>query len=141
MTEPEVYNNLVSSRFFETLGYAREGYGVDVRSQQPVRGYEPDYYCLDTFEKTIFVIELKKPSDDEKTPLEEYKDKQLSEKYVNPLRARYGILTNGVKLVLYERGRHRIPLMLIKPCFCEHNFIRAEASADLYRRLLSERIC
>ena len=101
MTEQEVYDNLVNSRFFKILSY--EGYGVDVRSQQPVRGYEPDYYCLDSFEKAIFVIELKKPSDDQRTPLEDYRDKQLKEKYVLPLKAQYGILTNGVRFILYER--------------------------------------
>ena len=101
MREQEVYDNLVNSRFFKALGY--EGYGIDVRSQHPVRGYEPDYYCLDSFEKAIFVVELKKPSDDQRTPLENYRDKQLKEKYVIPLKAQYGILTNGVRFILYER--------------------------------------
>ena len=133
MTEVEVYNNLVSSRFFETLGYAKEGvYGVDVRSQQPIRGYEPDYYCLDIFEKTIFVIELKKPSDAEKVPLEEYKDKQLSEKYVNPLRARYGILTNGVRLILYERVNQRL---VERESYPDLSKVTAEEALGLYQKL------
>ena len=130
MTEQEVYNNLVSSRFFEILGY--EGYGIDVRSQQPIRGYEPDYYCLDTFEKTIFVTELKKPSDDQKTPLEEYKDKQLSEKYVIPLRARYGILTNGVRFILYERVGQRL---VERVRYADLSIVTAEEAGQLCEKL------
>ena len=101
MSEGDVYSNLVKSGFFEALGY--EEYGKDIRSQETVGSFFPDYYCVDQFEKTIFVLEAKKPSDEETTPLGAYADGQLKEKYVLPLKANYGVLTNGNRFFFYRR--------------------------------------
>ncbi|MCP8320972.1 MAG: N-6 DNA methylase, partial [archaeon] len=97
MSEHEVYNNLVSSGFFDVLGY--KSYGIDIRSQVDVERKKPDYYCLDEQEKVVFVLEVKRPSE---TELRGFLD-ELWRKYVLPLRARYGMLTNGLSIMLYER--------------------------------------
>ena len=101
MSEGDVYSNLVKSGFFDVLGY--EDFGKDIRSQEAVGAFVPDYYCVDQFEKTIFVLEAKKPSGEETTPLGSYAEGQLKEKYVLPLKASFGILTNGLRMYFYKR--------------------------------------
>ena len=99
MSEDELYSVLDRSRFFECLGYER--FGVEVRKQFVIVGErkKADYVCLDEYQNVIFVIEAKKPREKK---LEDALD-QLWERYVLPLKARYGVLTNGRRFIVYKR--------------------------------------
>lgn len=100
LTESEVTDIFVDSGFFSELGY--EGFGTDIRSEEHIVGKNrADYFCKDKYGKVIFVIEFKKPSRDE--DLASHKP-QLWEQYVKPIKADYGILTNGEEIILYRRG-------------------------------------
>jgi hypothetical protein len=99
LEEGEVTDVFTDNDFFQTLGY--EGIPIDVRSENHiVGGNRPDYFCKDKYGNTVFVVEFKKPSRNE--DLSSHKD-QLWEQYVVPLRAEYGVLTDGEELILYER--------------------------------------
>lgn len=93
--------------FFTELGY--KVLGVDIRSQKILRENEkkPDRFCRDDIGNTIFVFESKRPSDDEFSRVSNpTKNKWLPDfwsKYVLPLKARYGVLTNGRRFTIYER--------------------------------------
>lgn len=99
MSEDELYSVLDRSGFFECLGYER--FGVEVRKQFVIVGgrKKADYVCLDEYQNVIFVIEAKKPREKK---LEDALD-QLWERYVLPLKARYGVLTNGRRFIVYRR--------------------------------------
>lgn len=99
LSEGDIYSNLLNIGFFGLLGY--ESYGKDVRTMRIIDGHVPDYYCVDEYERTIFVLEVKKPTDE--LPLIKYRNDQLRDKYVRPLRASFGILTNGIEFILYKR--------------------------------------
>jgi type I restriction-modification system DNA methylase subunit len=104
LEESEVTDVFTDNDFFETLGY--EGIPIDVRSENHIVGGDrPDYLCKDKYGNVVFVVEFKKPSRNE--DLASHK-RQLWEQYVVPLKAEYGVLTNGEELILYERvGRDR----------------------------------
>ena len=104
LEESEVTDVFTDNDFFEMLGY--EGIPIDVRSENHIVGGDrPDYLCKDKYGNVIFVVEFKKPSRNE--DLASHKG-QLWEQYVVPLRAKYGVLTDGEELILYERaGRDR----------------------------------
>lgn len=99
MNENELYGVFDKSGFFEYLGYKQVG--RDIRKQFTVEGKRKiaDYICLDEFHNVIFVIEAKKPLDKK---LDSYLD-DLWNKYVIPLKAKYGILTNGENILVYRR--------------------------------------
>lgn len=100
LEESEVTDIFVDEGFFSNLGY--EGFGIDIRSEKHIVGKNrPDYFCKDKYGNVIFVIEFKKPSRDE--DLSEAKN-QLWEQYVKPLKADYGLLTDGREAILYKRG-------------------------------------
>lgn len=101
MIEDELYRVLEGSGLFKKLGY--RGIGIDIRPQRPIPGErkKPDYACRDEYQNNIFVIEVKRPSDIE---LKEALP-QLWERYVLPLKSKYGVLTNGRQIVIYERVR------------------------------------
>ncbi|AUX08930.1 adenine-specific DNA methylase [Halalkaliarchaeum desulfuricum] len=104
LEESEVTDVFTDYNFFEELGY--EGIPIDVRSENHIVGGDrPDYFAKDKYGNVIFVVEFKKPSRSEDLASH---TGQLWEQYVVPLRAKYGILTNGEELILYERvGRNR----------------------------------
>jgi type I restriction-modification system DNA methylase subunit len=99
MSEDELYGVFVRAGFFEELGYGR--FGVDVKPQYVVPGErkKADYVCRDEYQNVIFVLEAKKPRDER---LEDALG-QLWERYVLPLKAVYGVLTNGRRFVVYKR--------------------------------------
>jgi len=98
--ESEVTDVFVEAGFFSWLNY--DGIGVDVRSEKHIVGQNrPDYFAKDDYGNVVFVIEFKKPSLDDDLASHQ---NQLWERYVKPLRADYGILTDGEELILYERG-------------------------------------
>lgn len=70
-----------------------------------------DLECFDDYRATRVVIEFKKPSD--RKPLRTY-EKKLSEDYVGPLKANYGVLCNGIELILFERVGANLNLKLHK---------------------------
>jgi len=87
----------VKSGILEVLGY--EGELKDVRFEKGVRGKRSDLLAFDDYQNVIFVVEFKRP-----TEIDVERDfAQLWERYVKPLRARYGVLTDGLELLLYER--------------------------------------
>ena len=101
--KPEMSEGSVQSIFaqvnpFTYLGY--KDFGIDIKSQEKIeKGKVPDFECLDDFEQSIFVLELKKPKDEEVRKLESYK-KEIFQKYVKPKRSKYGALSNGIKFIL-----------------------------------------
>jgi len=99
LEESEVKDIFVDEGFFQSLNY--EGFGIDIRSEKYIVGKKrPDYFCRDEHGNIIFVIEFKKPSLSE--DLNSHR-KQLWEQYVVPLRANFGILTDGNEIILYKR--------------------------------------
>jgi type I restriction-modification system DNA methylase subunit len=108
MSEGGISSVFVDSGFFKDLGY--KDIGIDIKSQERLRGPGkiPDFECLDDFEQSIFVLELKKPTNESIRPLESYLDDQLKDRYVIPKRSRYGILSNGIKFYLYKREQNRL---------------------------------
>jgi len=99
MSEDELYGVLINSKFFRKLGYKK--FGKDVRAQRVVPGKrkKADYVCRDEYQNAVFVLEAKRPS---------YRTlsdalSQLWDRYVLPLKARYGVLTNGWKFVVYKK--------------------------------------
>jgi type I restriction-modification system DNA methylase subunit len=99
MSEDELYSVLVRVGFFEELGYGR--FSVDVKPQYVVPGErkKADYVCRDEYQNVIFVLEAKKPREER---LEDALG-QLWERYVLPLKAFYGVLTNGKRFIVYKR--------------------------------------
>jgi type I restriction-modification system DNA methylase subunit len=99
MSEDELYSILVKFGFFEALGYSK--FGVDIKPQYIIPGErnKADYICRDEFGNIIFVLEAKRPGDEKL----EAALNQLWERYVDPLKARYGVLTNGKRLIVYKR--------------------------------------
>ena len=100
LEESEVTDVFTDHDFFQELGY--DGIPIDVRSEKHIVGGDrPDYFCKDKYGNVIFVVEFKKPSN--KKSLSSHKG-QLWNQYVVPMRASYGVLTDGEDLILYERG-------------------------------------
>jgi type I restriction-modification system DNA methylase subunit len=100
MSEDELYGVLIRAGFFEELGYGK--FGVDVKPQYVVPGErkKADYVCRDEYQNVIFVLEAKKPREER---LEDALE-QLWERYVLPLKAFYGVLTNGKRFIVYKRA-------------------------------------
>jgi len=99
MSEPELYGVLITSKFFRKLGYKK--FGKDVRAQRVVPGKrkKADYVCRDEYQNAVFVLEAKRPS--HRTLSDALS--QLWNRYVLPLKARYGVLTNGWKFMVYKK--------------------------------------
>ena len=102
----ELKTALIEKGILRILGY--EKIGKDIRIEKRVGDKRTDIICLDDYRNVVFVIEVKKPTE----TLDRDDFRQLWENYVKPLRARYGILTNGVRFILYERinGNYEIKL-------------------------------
>ncbi|MBU1158599.1 MAG: N-6 DNA methylase [Candidatus Thermoplasmatota archaeon] len=104
LTEEELRSIFKETVILGTLGY--KDIGRDIRLEKTLRtsGRRTDIQCSDDLGRITFVVEFKKPSDP--TELKSHLS-QLWEGYVLPLRARYGILINGLHIVVYERiGRN-----------------------------------
>ncbi|NGM70271.1 N-6 DNA methylase [Natronolimnobius sp. AArcel1] len=94
MSERDVENIFLESGFYDVLGY--EGTGTDIRSEFTLPdNRRPDYITLDTNESVTGVFEFKKPNRD----LSGHEDQLFH--YMDELRAKYGVLTNGVELRVY----------------------------------------
>jgi type I restriction-modification system DNA methylase subunit len=97
ISEEDLRVAFVKSGFLEVLGY--EGELKDVRFEKNVKGKRSDLLAFDDYQNVVFVVEFKKPGGIDL----EQDFAQLWERYVKPLRARYGVLTDGLELLIYER--------------------------------------
>lgn len=105
-SEEELRSYFIDLGILKLLGY--EDIGKDIRLEKNVEGKRVDIYCIDEYGNIIFVIEFKKPTEQN---LNEHFN-QLWKSYVLPLRANYGILINGLQLILYKRVRVNYELIL-----------------------------
>jgi hypothetical protein len=97
ISEEDLRVAFVKSGILEVLGY--EGELKDIRFEKGIRGKRSDLLAFDDYQNVIFVVEFKRP-----TEIDVERDfAQLWERYVKPLRARYGVLTDGLELLIYER--------------------------------------
>lgn len=129
LSESEVMDIFVDEGFFSELGY--EGFGVDIRSEESIVGKgRADYSGKDDLDNTVFTIEFKKPSRDE--DLASHKP-QLWEQYVKPLKARYGVLTDGQEFILYERGARDRAERIFRSSLEEITDAEADEVADLHK--------
>jgi len=97
ISEEDLRVAFVKSGILEVLGY--EGELKDVRFEKNVKGKRSDLLAFGDYQNVIFVVEFKRPNE-----IDVERDfAQLWERYVKPLKARYGLLTDGVELLLYER--------------------------------------
>ena len=98
ISEQELVSKIHTTGVLKALGYKKNG--VDIREQEGSEGYRADIYCLNDVDEIIFILEAKKPSISQK--LTDFKDVQLKEKYMIPLKSKLGILTNGIEFIFYE---------------------------------------
>ena len=97
ISEEDLRVAFVKSGILEELGY--EGELKDIRFERGVRGKRSDLLAFDEYMNVVFVVEFKKPNE-----IDLGQDfAQLWERYVKPLKARYGLLTDGLELLIYER--------------------------------------
>jgi hypothetical protein len=97
VSEEDLRVAFVRSGILEALGY--EGEPKDVRFEQRVRGKRSDLLAFDNYLNVISVIEFKRPNE-----LDVDRDfAQLWDRYVKPLKAKWGLLTDGLELLVYER--------------------------------------
>ena len=114
LTEEDLRAYFIKTGILEYLGY--EKIGEDIRLEKTIskKGKRPDIECLDEYGNVVFILEFKKPSD--KTNLKEHLP-QLWERYVVPLKAKYGVLSNGLTLIIYERIGTNPQIILDKPLY------------------------
>ncbi|MBC8521113.1 MAG: type I restriction enzyme HsdR N-terminal domain-containing protein, partial [Methanomicrobia archaeon] len=106
LSEEDLRVAFVKSGILEELGY--KVVPKEVRFEKGVKGKKSDLIAFDDYLNAVFVIEFKRPNE-----LDVERDfAQLWERYVKPLKARYGLLTDGLELLLYEReyGKPEIKL-------------------------------
>ncbi len=97
ISEEDLRVAFVNSGILEELGY--EGELKDIRFEKGVKGKRSDLLAFDDYQNVVFVVEFKRPNEIEL----EQDFAQLWERYVKPLKAKYGLLTDGLELLLYER--------------------------------------
>jgi hypothetical protein len=106
ITEAEIEKIFQERNFFVELGY--EGFGRDILAQRGKSRKRFDVALTGFGGRVHAVIEFKKRS---AGPLDSFRD-ELSEKYVSPHLALYGVLTNGVEMVIYARTNGQFPEQL-----------------------------
>jgi N-6 DNA Methylase/Eco57I restriction-modification methylase len=100
LTEAEVEKIFQEKDFFIELGF--EGIGSDILAQRPRAQKRYDFALLGFGGRVRTVIEFKKPRRQQDPPLEDFAS-DLFEKYVRPHSATVGVLTDGVRVLLYFR--------------------------------------
>lgn len=106
ITEAEVEKVFQEKGFFVELGY--EGFGKDILAQRGKLRKRFDVALTGFGGRVHAVIEFKKPS---AGSLDSFRN-ELLEKYVNPHLAIYGVLANGVEMVVYARTNGQFPEQL-----------------------------
>jgi len=97
ISEEDLRVAFVKSGILEVLGY--EGELKDVRFEKNIKGKRSDLLAFDVYQNVVFVVEFKRPNE-----IDVERDfTQLWERYVKPLKARYGVLTDGLELLIFER--------------------------------------
>lgn len=97
ISEEDLRVAFVKSGILEALSY--EVVPKEVRFEKGVRGKRSDLLAFDDYQNVVFVVEFKRPNEIDL----EQDFTQLWERYVKPLKAKYGVLTDGLELLLYER--------------------------------------
>jgi Eco57I restriction-modification methylase len=105
-TEAEVEKIFQEKDFFVELGY--QGFSKDILAQRGKLRKRFDVALTGFGGRVHAVIEFKKPS---AGPLLSFRD-ELLEKYVIPHLALYGVLTNGVEMLIYARTNGLFPEQL-----------------------------
>jgi hypothetical protein len=95
ISEEDLRVEFVKSGILKELGYVGEL--KDIRFEKGVKSKRSDLLAFDDYKNVIFVVEFKKALDLEQDFA------QLWERYVKTLKARYGLLTDGKELLIYER--------------------------------------
>src|SRR5437899_5090044 len=103
ITEAEVEKIFQERGFFVDLGY--QGFGKDILAQRGKLRKRFDVALTGFGGRVHAVIEFKKPSEKN---LDSFRG-ELLEKYVNPHLAIYGVLTNGLEMVIYARTNGHFP--------------------------------
>jgi methylase of polypeptide subunit release factors len=103
LTEAEVEKIFQERDFFVELGY--RGFGQDILAQRGKFQKRFDVALTGFGGRVHAVIEFKKPAVD---TLDAFRD-DLLEKYVRPELALFGVLTNGVEMIVYARTNGRFP--------------------------------
>jgi len=106
ITEAEVEKIFQENGFFLELGY--EGFGKDILAQRGKLRKRFDVALTGFGGRVHAVIEFKKPL---AGPLDSFHS-ELLDKYVNPHLAVYGVLTNGVEMIIYARTNGHFPQQL-----------------------------
>jgi len=97
MSERDVENLFLETRFYDGLGY--EGTGIDIRSEFTLPDDKrPDYITLDSNEAVTAVYEFKTTGRD----LSPHTNQLFG--YMEFLQADYGVLTNGEQFHVYRQG-------------------------------------
>ena len=96
-SESKLKSRFHKSKILEDLGYDESDIKVEKSDE---RGKRTDIHCTDEYGNVSFVIEFKKPNVD--VGRSKHKE-QLVERYMKPLKADFGILYNGLKVVAYTR--------------------------------------
>jgi hypothetical protein len=105
-TEAEVEKIFQEKGFFLELGY--QGFGKDILAQRGKLRKRFDVALTGFGGRVHAVIEFKKPTE---KVLDSFRG-ELLEKYVNPHLAIYGVLTNGVDMIVYARTNGQFPEQL-----------------------------
>lgn len=101
MNEETLRIKFSKKEILENLGYEKNDIFFEERI---ATGKRTDIHCTDEFGDIVFVIEFKKPGVDDLG----YFEDDLKEKYVDELKADYGLLYNGRELIFYERQQKRL---------------------------------
>ncbi|MFB6144873.1 MAG: Eco57I restriction-modification methylase domain-containing protein, partial [Candidatus Nanohaloarchaea archaeon] len=96
-SESKLKSRFHKSEILEDLGYNEQDIKVEKSDE---RGKRTDIHCTDEYGNVSFVVEFKKPNVD--VGKSKHKE-QLVDRYMKPLKADFGILYNGLKVVAYRR--------------------------------------
>jgi hypothetical protein len=103
ITEAEVEKIFQANGFFTTLGY--EGFGIDLQAQRGRSRKRFDVALVGFGGRVHAVVEFKKLA---AGSLSSFRN-DLLDKYVKPHLALYGVLTNGIEMVIYARSNGHFP--------------------------------
>ena len=103
ITEAEIEKIFQDKNFFGELGY--QGFGKDILAQRGKLRKRFDVALTGFGGRVHAVIEFKKPS---AGALDAFRG-ELLEKYINPHLAIYGVLTNGLEMIVYARTNGHFP--------------------------------
>jgi type I restriction-modification system DNA methylase subunit len=98
-SESKLKSRFHKAEILEQLGYEEQDIKVEKSDE---KGKRTDIHCNDDYGNVKVVIEFKRP---EVSITENSHKSQIFDDYMKPLKADYGILYNGLRLIGYERVR------------------------------------